>query len=469
MAIAERLAPAVAPVTIRPGMATSEPPVAPRAGWRHGPIVAALMVVALVRQLVMVVATPPYRGHDEVAHVGYLWLLAGRWRLPTLGDSLPAALEPFNAFTLNWPAVYTAIHPPLYYVVAWPAYALAGGDWLARLYLLRLVSVPFFLLTVWLAYRLARALFPDDDFMVLTTPAWVAFQPQLAFEGAIVNNDMLSIAAGALLLLLCVTALRSGLTPRHALALGVALGASLLVKATLTVFMPLVAGVALYACWPRPWSIRWERAYRRGVVARGLAVAVPAVLIPLPWYLYLFRTYGDVTAFRAVRELQAGWNVPDGTFAQLLANPDFHLMRLHEYWGYFGWREIPLSLPAFQVVLFSTLFCAFGLVAGGIRAALRWRAGRFNAARGQVAAIALLIAANLLMYGAMVYFGTMFVLTQARYIFPVATATGLLAMLGLRAVLPPGSTRWGAAVTIAGLAAFNLYLLVTLVIPYGYF
>lgn len=469
MTVAERIAPVTAPVTIRPGAAPSEPVAAPRARWRHGPIVAALLVVAFVRQLVMVVATPPYRGHDEVAHVGYQWILAGRWRLPTLGDTLPAALEPFNTFTLNWPAVYTAIHPPLYYLVAWPVYALAGSDWLARLYLPRLVSVPFFLLTVWLAYRLARVLFPDDDFMALTTPAWVAFQPQLAFEGAIVNNDMLSIAAGALLLLLCVTALRSGLPVRHALALGVALGAGLLVKATLTVFIPLVGAVVLYACWPRPWSARREGAYWRDVVARGLALMVPAVLIPLPWYLYLFRTYGDVTAFRAVRELQAGWNVPEGTFPQLLASPDFHLMRLHEYWGYFGWREIPLSRPEFEVVLFFALFCTLGLVAGGIRAALRWRAGRFSAPRGQVAGVALLIAANVLMYGAMVYFGTMFVLTQARYIFPVATSTGLLAMLGLRAVLPPGATRLGAAVTIAGLAAFNLYLLVTLVIPYGYF
>ena len=55
------------------------------------------------------------------------------------------------------------------------------------------------------------------------------------------------------------------------------------------------------------------------------------------------------------------------------------------------------------------------------------------------------------MYGAMLYFGTMFLLTQARYIFPVAAASALLAMLGLRAFLPERAVRPAAALTIAAL------------------
>lgn len=467
MAIAERIERVAATRAVYPPP-KSLPAAPPRSRTRHRPILVVLLLVAFVRQLVMVVATPPYRGHDEVAHMGYMWVLAGRWRLPTLADTLPPALEPFNTFTLDWPAVYTAIHPPLYYLVTWPFYALAGPDWLARLYLLRLVSVPFFLLTIWLGYRLAVTLFPNDDFLALTTPAWIAFQPQLAFEGAIVNNDMLSIAAGALLLLLAAKTLRAGLTERRALALGVALGAGLAIKATLTVFVPLVAAVALYASWPRPWNAIRGHAYWRRLLLRGLAVVTPAILLPLPWYLFLKRTYGDVTAFHAVQALQSRWNVPEGTFEQLLLWPRFHLMRLHEYWGYFGWREIPLDPREFQLILIVTLFCLFGLVVGAIRALYHWVAGRWSPARGQIAGLVLLVIANVLMYGAMIYFGTMFVLTQARYIFPVATATGLLAMLGLRELLPPAFRRAGAALVIFGLAAFNFYLLVRLVVPYGY-
>ncbi len=91
--------------------------------------------------------------------------------LPLLSDNLPAALAPCSRFTLDWPALYTANHPPLYYLLAWPAYHLAGPDPLAQLYALRLVAIPLFLLTVWLAYALATTLFPRDDYLVLTVPA----------------------------------------------------------------------------------------------------------------------------------------------------------------------------------------------------------------------------------------------------------------------------------------------------------
>ena len=44
---------------------------------------------------------------------------------------------------------------------------------------------------------------------------------------------------GTLLLYLCAAALRRGLPARRAFGLGVALGCGLLVKATLTIFLPL--------------------------------------------------------------------------------------------------------------------------------------------------------------------------------------------------------------------------------------
>src|SRR6185437_5707473 len=110
---------------------------------------------------------------------------------------------------------------------------------LPRLYALRLASIVPFLLTIWLTYLLATTLFPRDTFLALTAPAAVAFGPQLSFEGAIINNDMLSICCGVLLLYLCAAALRNGLSVRRAFGLGLALGCGLLVKATLTIFLPL--------------------------------------------------------------------------------------------------------------------------------------------------------------------------------------------------------------------------------------
>jgi 4-amino-4-deoxy-L-arabinose transferase-like glycosyltransferase len=435
-------------------------------------IVTAILVVALVRQVIQVVATPPFQGHDEVAHLSYVWSLDRTGKLPTLDNIVPGELAPFATFTVDWPALYTANHPPLYYLLLWPVYRAAGrpddiDGFIRMLFLLRLLSIPVFLLTIWLAYKLATTLFPRDDFLALTVPAWIAFQPQLGYEGAIVNNDALSIAFGALLLLLCARALRWGLTWPRAAALGTALGLGLLTKATLTIFLPLAAATAVWCHRSRSWRAFTTPGYWRGIAGPAAALTLP-LLLATPWYRFLYRTYGDFSAFRALQDLQSDWNAPAGTFWQLLRSRTFHGERFHEYWGYFGWRRIPLPAAELWTLKLALLVVGLGLAVGAIRTWWRWRSGERVAEPFQVAGILLMAAANVLLYGAMVYFGTMFGLSQARYFFPVAPATGLLAMLGLRALVPPQLRRPAAALTIAGLAGFNLLVLTQVVIPYAY-
>jgi 4-amino-4-deoxy-L-arabinose transferase-like glycosyltransferase len=438
-----------------------------------GRIVAALIIFAFVRQLILVAAYPPFQGHDEVGHYGYLWTMEHFGRLPTLDDNLPVVLDPYSSFTLNWPAVYTANHPPGYYLLAFPIMKLAGtdsaADLLPRLYALRLASILPYLLTIWFTYRLATAIFPRDNFLALTAPAAIAFAPQISFEGAIINNDILSICWGSLLLLLCALALRRGLSVWRALGLGVALGLGLLIKATLTIFLPLAALVALYSRWPRPWGAIRTRAYWRATLGTAAALALPTLAIPAPWYAFLYRTYGDFSAFAAIPRLQQDWNVPAGTFGELLTSKDFHLERIREYFGYFGWKLIPLTVPQTNAIYGGLILCGAGMLVGIVR--LGWLAARrgWRPSGPQVAGGTLIVAANVVMYGAMIYFGTMFLLTQARYIFPVAAASALLAMLGLRAFLPERALRPATALTIAALAAFDLWLLLGGVLPYASF
>jgi len=427
-------------------------------------IIIAILAVALVKQLILVVAYPPFQGHDEVAHLSYLATLAEDGRIPTFSDEIPTELEPYSRYTLDWPALYTANHPVLYYVTALPFYWLAPDDHEARLYAVRLAAVVFYLLTIWLTYLIARNLFPDNPLVMIGAPAIVAFQPQLGFEGAIVNNDMLAIAFGTLILYLCVRALRNGLTLRIALAIGVTCGLGLLTKATLTALLPIVAGVAIWLRWPRPWETVRRPDWLRGTAVRAAAVIVPVVVLALPWYMFLRRTYGDFTAFEATQELQSDWNRPAGTFTDLLFSRTFHEERIHETWGYYGWRLIPLESSQLAVIYVMMALALLGCIVGIIR----WRVSSASQADApQVAGIVTIVSAALLMYGAMVYFGTMFLLTQARYYFPIVPAAVVLATAGLGSLVP---NRWQQPATVmlvAGAGLFQTLILVKQVIPYA--
>ncbi|MDQ3547837.1 MAG: glycosyltransferase family 39 protein, partial [Chloroflexota bacterium] len=346
---------------------TEQSPRHSRRASLRTPIILAMMTVAFVKQIVLAIAYPPFQGHDEVAHLGYLGTIANDGRLPTFSDQLPAALATYSQFTLDWPTLYTANHPPLYYLVSLPAYELAGGDYLKQLYAVRLVAIPLFVLTVWLSYLIARNLFPDSDLITVGAPAVVAFQPQLGFEGAIVNNDILAILLGTLLLYLSVRAIRGGLSIRLALTIGLVCGLGLLTKATLLGLLPVVAGVGVWCRWPRPWARLRDGDWWRGSVVRALAIVGPTVALALPWYLYLRRTYGDFTAFDATMELQGDWNRPAGTFTELLFSTSFHEERIHETWGYFGWRLIPLGSGELAIIYVAMALCGIGMLLGVYR------------------------------------------------------------------------------------------------------
>ncbi|HKG26714.1 MAG TPA: hypothetical protein VKB09_13775, partial [Thermomicrobiales bacterium] len=199
----------------------------------------ALIVVYLAKQAINVFVFPPFSGHDEVAHYAYLRTVASEHRVPVLpdwaawrasgktaedppGDFLPDDLYEYCNYVLGWqgtnvceqdnPAYvndpphvrnynqgvgaqlvgyqYDANHPPLYYIVMTPIYWLTeGATPESQLYVLRAAAIPFGLMTVVLAFMMVRVLFPRDAFLSITVPAFVAFQPQISYEAAMVNND----------------------------------------------------------------------------------------------------------------------------------------------------------------------------------------------------------------------------------------------------------------------------------------
>ncbi|MGH2614106.1 MAG: ArnT family glycosyltransferase [Thermomicrobiales bacterium] len=464
-----------------------------------------LLFLYTVKQVFSVAAFYPFSGHDELAHYSYVRTLVTEGRIPVLPDlelwrteldggeppptdQISSELYRYCRYTLDWycepssprwrddpPRIvtvpglgyfpsgyqYVANHPPLYYALMTPLYALSSA-WppVTQHYMLRLAAIPFGLLTVYATYRATRALFPGDAFLTVTAPAFVAFQPQISYEAAMVNNDIVAIALTSLLIWGVIVGIRDRFPMGLCVAMGVVLGLDLLAKSTAVTIAPVIAFAVVLAVGWRDW---------RGVLTRGLAIGVPAGIVAAPWYAFLYRTYGDFSGLARVEDLQY-WNGPMGTFFELLTDPGFVAARFRETWGEFGWRLIHLRPALLWAIALVTIAALLGLVTYAIAAwrnTSLWRGGEsLRPEPWQVKALVSLALACAVAYLAVIEFGTSFALSQARYFFPVVTAAALLAMLGLRTLIPPRIRPAGQGVFVAALVVLNIVIISAYVLPF---
>lgn len=511
----------VGPATIRP----SEPiavrtAVASRTRTRllalplHERFLAALVLLYVAKALILVFVFPPFSGHDETAHYSYIRTVVDEHRVPTLlqqpslGDArqtrgndyvdlLPRELYTYCRYTLQWwcdpmdlahsggpvyvtrwgsesnlqadGVQYAANHPPLYYLIMAPIYWLsekAGASDVTQMYLLRLAAIPFGLAVVLLAYFTTRLIFPRDVFLLITVPAFVALQTQISYEAAMVNNDIVAIAAFSWILYLVVRAIRDRFPARTSLLIGFALGLGIITKST-SITAAAIIGVAMLTLIGFQ-SVDRFRASLPNFIRTGLLIAAPAIALSAPWYIHMYRTYGNFTALPQILKLQHMWNKPDGSFFQLLFSVGFFKLRFSELWGEYGWRVLPFAPHLMQIIAVPTIIAALGFLLFAIRTLNRTglgdRVGRLD--RWQFWALAIMLVACVVGYLFTVQFGTQFALTQARYFFPVINALALLLMLGLRTLIPVKWHLAGSTVLITALVALNVFVVSSYIIPY---
>lgn len=494
-----------------------------------------LLVLFLAKAIIFTFVFPPFSGHDEVAHFMYLEFLDDHGRPPVIPDkeewqaeyaqsrdqSLHDHMDPklwqyCNYVTADWyhgcdearfdlspvyainlgtevlPSgwVYTANHPPLYYLLMSPVFWLfSGAGLVVKLYALRLATIPLGLITVFFAYRTTKLIFPRDRFLAMLVPAFVAFQPQISYESAMLNNDILSIAFTSIIFYLLAVGLRRGFTWRLCVLTGFVFGLAMLSKNTSTVSGLIIAVAMVLGIGIRNWKV-W--------IPRGaLTVGVSGLLI-WPWYLYMWTTYGDLTALSRIQALQY-WNYGGGPGRSVwsqLKDGNFAWWRWKETWGEFGWRLIPLDDSLLQVIL---AVCVVGLAGVGwwaVQSQLvqRGRLISFRSEHGYFSlpsvvsldepeqtakvddifrpdrvtkfAVLTLVIACLVAYYAILQFGTTFSLTQARYFFPSVNAFAILVMLGYRALIPRRLHAYAEAAFLLAFFVLNIVIFSQYVIPY---
>lgn len=332
-------------------------------------LVAAQLIAIAVLGAVTVARFHVFAEIDERAHYAFVQEVAEQGRLPWLGrdviswqaqainDSTWPRRSPRDPRAIGFPGQsYEAFQPPLYYAVAAPVFA-AGGDHRQKVFVLRAFGLLLLGAGLLLLALLARAALGARWLAGYALALAVVLWPGVIVRAVTVSNQALEpvLVLGFLLAAWHATVRRS----RPALvAAGALLGLCLLTKLTL-VFLAPVLLVALVG------HLRDEgRRDRRTVVAAGLAVVLPALLLA-PWIASNLDRYGAPTANAIARDQQEPVVNPGGEdlgIAQLPGRAKVVLTEglLPQEWrAEYGRGALAVALRAIPLALFVAGALAF--------------------------------------------------------------------------------------------------------------
>lgn len=252
---------------------------------------------------------------DERAHYAYVQEVAEHGRLPVLGrDLVSPQAQAIDEGT--WPRrsardprtlglagqSYEAFQPPLYYLLAAPAFALVG-DHRDKVFAVRALDLLLLLAAAALAVALARAVLgPDRGLAGACLALSVLLWPGVVVRGVTIGNDALALPL-ALALLLAAWHAVARPSPWRAVAAGALLGLCLLTKLTLLPLAP-VAAVAVGA-------LLRARGDRAALLGAAGALLAPAVLLA-PWLGSNLHRYGTLTANGLAKRIQTPFLYPGG-------------------------------------------------------------------------------------------------------------------------------------------------------------
>jgi 4-amino-4-deoxy-L-arabinose transferase-like glycosyltransferase len=425
------------------------------------PVLFLIIVIYLVIGTLYALLTPPWQIPDEPAHYNYVRFVAENLRYPVLqmGDYPHEYLEEIKAkrfppeMSID-PIRYEFHQPPLYYSSAVPLY------WLTRLWppaqqviALRFLSLLMGGGIVYLAYLIAREVFPSNEVLALGTAAFVAGVPMHLAMLAAVNNDGLAELMLAGILWMLVRYIKrekaEGKTPWHLVGLGVLVGLGILAKTAALVSLPLVLVAVVLAISRQPSAVR----YRLSAIGYQLfAVFLPALLLSLPWLVRNASVYGGLDVLGLTRHdaivvgqpRTAEWLAQYG-LARLVK--DFPLTTFCSFWAQFGWMGV---LVDERIYLLLALLCVVvGL--GFLIYLAKVVRQRDTLSAYQKAALGLLALSAFLTLLSYLWYNTKFVQHQGRYLFPALVPLGLFFALGLRQILSKERAKIAAILALVGL------------------
>ena len=386
-------------------------------------VLAALMVFGFANLIPVDNDTlqPLFRGlnPDENSHLSYIKLLIENHGLVRF---------PFDAITYD-PSYAEAHQPPLYYWLCIPFYLMSGGNPL----ILRLVNLPIHLLTIFVAFKAGKNLFPDRREIALGVAAFIAFLPtQLQLAGAI-NNDSLATLFAALLFWKMARVVKKGVSKAGIIQIGVCLGLGLWTKLTFLQLIPAIF-VAYAMAFFMP---KTEGNTKKGEVVRALVLAIGlGLLIASPWLIRNTMLYGDPFCLKIFPKT-APPNTPTPTSVAEIRGVSLASIYFFVFVRSFGTYFFILPPNAFMKPMLPVFLLLLLLSIIGIVGA--WIKEKESESR-RLVALATLTAGLLVPF--FIAFNLKFFQAQGRYFSTALLPLTLIQVLGIANLTPKVAREW---------------------------
>jgi len=420
--------------------------------------------------------TPRWQVPDEPAHYNYIRYLVENRSLPVLdpGEYQQSYLEELKSH--NFPPdlsidtiQYESWQPPLYYLLAAPIYALAGGGLLP----LRLFSLALGAGVIVFTYLTLKEAFwgqPFASLLALTAAGFVAFIPQHVAMMAGIDNDSLAELLIAIGLWWILRTYRLGLTTRNLLILALLVGAVFLTKSQAYVLAP-VAGIMILFKWRDEGWAAWKL-----FIQRALLVFIPALLLGALFWGRNLTIYGWPDFMAAMRHDQVVADQPRtkewiAEFGAQEVVRRFFQTTFQSFWGQFGWMGVVMPDRYYFALLGLTAFLVVGFGLSYWFPGIGWT-GTGEVKRLRNTNYALLLLSFLITLGLYLYYNLTYVQHQGRYLFPAlvpisaVVAISLWAWAGLADRLAKRNIGWLIPlVVLVGLAALDVFALYRFILP----
>lgn len=429
-------------------------------GRLGGPRPLLVLVSLQVAAIVVVGGATVARFHvfapiDERQHFAYVQEVAEHGRLPRLGrDVVSWQVQAINDGTYprrspRDPRLiglagqsYEAFQPPLYYVVAAPAFLVAGSNYRHKATAVRAFDLLLLLSAVGALALLARAVFAERWLIPFSLGLSVLSWPGVVVRTVTVSNSALELPLVLLYIyaLWHATARRS---PRWLAAAGALFGLCLLTHLMLVALAPLLAVPAV--------ALLREQRTRRTVATVALALALPALLLT-PWLASNENRYEALTPSALAKRIQGPYVNPGGQ-GYGLSDVTSRLDRLpkaalpQEWWPEYGRSALGIPLRILPAVLVLLALISVALRPGLLRT-------RAAALLGSPLPLAIAMLVGIVVIGNWPSF-------TPRYLYPTLSPLALFAAWAWRAtrrrdglllMLAAGSTAiaWFAWLYLAG-------------------